>query len=122
METQVLANQLDLILSGKVFFTLVSAKTGQRFKYRVTSAERGGWFVSLLEGEDFWKNYRYIGFIPQATRTFHTTKGSTLPATAPPVAGFEWTFKRLIAGQPIDGVEIWHAVKSKRAAERKAAA
>jgi len=105
---------LTFMLAGKSFFTLRSTKTGTRYTYRVMQAERGGWFVSLLNGPDNWNNYQYIGFIGQQDRKFRTTGKSTLPATAEPVRAFAWTFGRLVAGQLIDGCEVWHAGKCGR--------
>src|SRR5262245_12280531 len=70
----------QFVPGGKAYFTLRSIKTGTRFTYRVTAAEKGGWFVSLLQGPDNWSNYKYMGFIGQRDRAFRLTAKSTVTA------------------------------------------
>lgn len=102
------------ITGGKAYFTLRSAKTGARFTYRVAAAERGGFFVSLLNGPDNWANYRYIGLIGANDKRFRLTAKSAASGDASSVKAFMWTWNRLAAGQSIDGVEIWHEGKCGR--------
>jgi len=70
------------MLGGKAYFTLRSTRTGTRFTYRIQASDRGGWFVSLLDGPDNWSNYRYMGFIGQSDRRFRVTAKSAVAATA----------------------------------------
>lgn len=108
------SDPLAFVTGGKAFFTLRSVKTGVRYTYRVTQNEKGGWFVSLLDGPDNWSNYKYIGFIGQSDRRFRVTAKSTLPATSTPVRAFTWTWERLSSGRSIEGVEVWHEGKCGR--------
>lgn len=105
---------LAFITGGKACFTLRSTKTGVRYTYKVTENEKGGWFVSLLDGPDNYLNYRYLGFIGQSDRRFRTTAKSTFPAASKPVRAFEWTWVRLAAGRSHEGVEIYHEGKCGR--------
>jgi hypothetical protein len=102
------------MLGGKAYFTLRSTKTGTRFTYRVAAADNGGWFVSLLNGPDNWANYQYMGLIGGRDRRFRLTAKSKMGADASSVRAFEWTWQRLSAGRPIDGVEVWHEGKCGR--------
>lgn len=55
------------ILAGNAYFTAESQKTGERFTFRVSKAERGEvWFVAVLTGPDNLQDYSYLGIIRQA--------------------------------------------------------
>lgn len=108
------SNPASFVTGGKAFFTLRSVKTGTRFTYKVTANEEGtSYFVSLLNGPDNWTNYMYLGLIGK-DRSFRLTAKSNATADALSVKAFDWTWKRLSAGQSIDGVEIWHEGKCGR--------
>ncbi len=53
------------VFGGNSIFTLESAKTGNRFTYRVKKAEdrKGLYFVSVLKGRDNETDYAYVGIL-----------------------------------------------------------
>ena len=106
------------VQGGNAYFTLRSVKTGTRYTYRVAQAKDGSmFFVSLLAGPDNWENYRYMGIISR-DRQFRTTAKSQYKADSTPVKAFAWTWERISAGRPIDGVELWHEGKCGRCGRR----
>lgn len=95
-------------LAGDAVFTIRSAKTGQRFTYRVRAAEKPGiasHFVEVLTGPDNTASYEYLGFItplvPSGTqrpgrgaRFVHGHK-SRIGPDAPSAKAFAWCWERL---------------------------
>jgi len=95
------------ILSGRSRFRLRSCRTGQTFEYKVTAADRGGWFVNLQDGEvDGWAGCRYMGFIGQ-NRVFRLTARSNYDAAHAGVLAFAYAWGHIAADQPLTGkVEV----------------
>ena len=114
------AEALKFILAGNATFTLVSQKTGTRYTYRVRQpkGDNSGKirFVSLLTGPDNEADYTYLGIVRLGidNAVFSLTAKSKLPISAPPVAAFQWTLKKLILGQEPPNLEIYHAGKCGR--------
>jgi hypothetical protein len=60
---------LRFIFGGNATFTIRSAKTGDRFTYKIRQPEIGKpFFVSVLAGQNNETDFDYIGFVPTATR------------------------------------------------------
>jgi hypothetical protein len=107
--SQVKADIAKFITAGKATFTVVSVKTGKRFTYEVEEADesnRQRFFVKLLTGRDNERDYTYIGQIKKGQ--FELTKASKLPKESAPVLAFDWTFRKVSAGDEVPGIEVWH--------------
>lgn len=100
------ADAVAFMLAGRARFTLVSPKTGARFTYRVTEAERGnGWFVGLMTSSDNEGGFSYMGMV-RRDGLFHRTAKSRIKDSSPGMRAFVWTLARLRAGEM--PVEFWH--------------
>jgi hypothetical protein len=110
------ATAIKFMLAGNAYFTLRSTKTGTRYTYRVSQAEKNerypdpAWFVSVLTGPENTSDYQYAGLIRagKTATTFAWTQKSKLAYNAPSVEAFRWTFTRLAMGHLPSNVEIWH--------------
>jgi len=108
---------LQFMLAGKATITLVSAKTGTRFTYKVTAAPDGkAHFVSLLGGPDNEADYRYLGRI-SGGETFwagrRTPKPGDVGPEAPSSKAFAWAWRALLGhtgpGREVPPeLHIWH--------------
>lgn len=87
------------ILAGNALFTLKSLRTGKHFTFKVRGVEpQAGtppthWNVSVLNGPDNSRNYKWIGRI--------TTEGSEVflhKAGVPSAQGFNWLWQMLKRG------------------------
>jgi hypothetical protein len=114
----------NFMLAGKAIFTLVSMKTGTRYTYKVTHKAADAkwpekWFVAYLNGPDNWTNYRNFGQIKKGnsgmffSMTAKAVEAGLTPASLP-VAGFEYAFRNINAGQEPKNLEVWHAGKCGR--------
>ena len=96
------------IMGGKATVTLVSAKSGARFTYRITAKDEGRiHFVSLLNGPDNENAYAYFGYI-RGGIFFHGGVKAKVAADAPSAAGFKWAFGQLARNVLPPALEIWH--------------
>jgi hypothetical protein len=111
------AEVIAFMFAGNATFTFRSQKTGTRFTYKVSLAdkrnendpnEKPAFFVNVLSGPDNTSDYTYIGMIHGAT--FGVTKASRHMANAPSVKTFEWaltTFFKNVTTMPAQ-MEVWH--------------
>lgn len=105
---------LKFILAGNASFTLVSAKTGTRYTYKVKKSDKGNiHFVYLLTGPDNESSFTYIGVIRAGTK-FELTKASSMKASALPIKGIEWAVRHLARGEFPCNAELWHEGKCGR--------
>lgn len=88
-------------LAGNATLTVRSARTGQRFTYKVTARSRL-YFVGVLTGADNTRDYRYLGTI--FSNGFRLTAKSKINADAPSAIAFTW----LAQNWESERVEIWH--------------
>jgi hypothetical protein len=108
---------LKYILGGNSYTTLVSDKTGTRFTYRVSLADKKNpsdadvWFVAVLNGPDNWTNYMYIGIIKDGQ--YRWTSKSKIGEDAPSVKAFKFCYGHL-SHHTIVGFEVWHEGKCGR--------
>lgn len=106
----VLENPAQFALAGNATFTLVSLKTGTRFTYRVQVAEDNATmhFVSVLNGPDNTRDYRYFGFIRRGV-FFHGGAKAKIAADAPSVKAFQWFWVNTARSVEMPALEIHHA-------------
>ncbi len=113
------SHMFNLTLAGNAMFTLRSARTGDRYTYKVSRAKDNGksaamtWFVGLLTGPSNESDYNYIGIIrsrdDDAVPAFRTTAKTRNPGSAP-VRGFGWFFRQVTdESKALEQVEFWHA-------------
>ena len=113
---------LAFIRAGKATVTLVSARTGTRFTYRVSAAPDGAdtFFVALLNGPDNTGDYKYLGRI--ARGIFWAGRKVPRPGDigpdSPSSKAFTWAWKHLIRGELPDSLEIWHEGRCGRCARK----
>jgi hypothetical protein len=103
-----LEDVVTFIKAGKARFTLRSAKTQDRFTYRVSLSPDGEvWFVSLMTGPDNEAHYSYMGIINKAGE-FRRTAKSKVEEESSGYKAFAWTWKKLTGGVLPDELEVWH--------------
>jgi hypothetical protein len=113
------ASVVAFVEGGRATFTLVNARTGGRYTYRVERPDGGRlsgprFFVSVLDGPDNTRDYTYIGCVWPEIRdgdnalVFRHGRKSRLAADAVSVLGFEWFWPRRarLAGFP--HVKVYH--------------
>lgn len=98
---------LALILAGNSTFTLVSAKTGERFTYTARAPREAPGashrFISVLDGPDNEADYKYIGMLFSSPELrFRDTKGSKVRTDAPSFRGFAWLTGMLRNGRDLN--------------------
>jgi len=99
------------ILSGKAVVTLVSAKTGTRFSYRITATDdRSAYFVGVLTGPDNTTDYQYLGRIARGIFWLgrKNPKPGDIGKDAPSARAFDWTWRQLAKRQLPEALEVWH--------------
>lgn len=116
------ASVVAFVEGGKATFTLVNARTGGRYTYRVARpdpkpGEREGsargsgsamrFFVSVLDGPDNTRDYAYIGCV-YADGAFRHGRKSRLAPGAVAVLGFEWFWRRRDRLAEYPHVEVHH--------------
>lgn len=88
------------ILAGNATFTIVSAKTGTRFTYKIRAKNvavgRTLYFVSVLTGSDNENDFTFLGTIFDGKDFRHSTK-SHISQDAPSARAFAWCFGRILA-------------------------
>ncbi len=89
------------ILAGNARVTLVSAKTGTRFTYRVVRPEaEGPFFVSLLNGSDNERDYVFLGTIFVNANTpavFRHGTRSRIGPDAPSSRALAWAWNQYLS-------------------------
>jgi hypothetical protein len=126
------ATALRFMLAGHARITLVSAKTGQRFTFRISKprdAQRGvpaPLFVALLRGPDNGSDFQFLGTIfhdrrySRGTRDgsayvierpFVLGKKSRIAANAPSALAFVFAWKHIERAALPPDCEVWHEGK-----------
>ena len=96
-------------LAGKARITLVSARTGQRFTYRIALGKADGspHFVALLTGSDNDSDFQFLGTIfPDGG--YRHGKRSRIGQDAPSAKAFAWAWSYLMTGRIPANLEVWH--------------
>lgn len=108
------AEVIAFMLAGNAIFTYRSQKTGTRFTYKVSEADKKNptdapsFFVSLLAGPDNMSDYTYLGMIKEGK--FFATKASRHMEKAPSFVTFQWaltSFYKSVMTMPAN-LEVWH--------------
>ena len=111
------AEVLAFMLAGNATFTYRSLRTGTRFTYKVTLADKRNpedkneapaWFVAVLAGPDNTADYTYLGMIK--AMTFFATAKSKHMAESASFKTFKWalaTFAQNVNVMPSQ-MEVWH--------------
>jgi hypothetical protein len=108
------------MFSGAAIFTLRSMKTGIRYTYRVSEADKKNpsdetvYFVGLLTGTDNMNDYTYMGMVRGGK--FRLTKASKMNMQSVPVVTFDWTLTKLNQRATFNNLEFWHAGRCGRCA------
>jgi len=103
------------MLAGDATITVVSARTGTRFTYRIAAKKNvkegddSVHFVSLLNGPENTRDYMFLGTI-FAEERFRHGKKSPISPEAPSAQAFNWLWQNLDS----DRVEVWHSGKCGR--------
>ena len=102
----------QFMLGGNATITIVSAKTGTRFTYKIQANDAGDvHFISLLNGPDNEKDYRYLGRLDAQGRLWIGRKVPKPYDISPDAKGalaFAYAWGRVSAGLMRDSLEIWH--------------
>jgi hypothetical protein len=101
------ADALRFAMAGNARLTLVSAKTGERFTYRVRQRDGKPHFVSVMRGSDNAADYKFIGTV-FADRGYVPSRRSSFDWQSPPQQAFGWFWRRLAAGRISPLLEVWH--------------
>lgn len=96
------------ILAGNATVTLVSAKTGARFTYKIQHPEdKTPHFIRVLTGADNENDYAFLGSIFSESTYVHGRR-SSIGEDAPSARAWAWFWSRLTSGGDLSDVEIWH--------------
>lgn len=99
------------ILAGNATFTIVSAKTGTRFTYKVRAKEVEGGrtlhFVSVLTGADNENDFTFLGTVFDGTTFRHSPK-SRIGQDAPSAKAFAWAFGRILTDALGEAASVHH--------------
>src|SRR5271170_3081265 len=91
---------VQFILAGRARFTIVSARTGARFTYRVVQpTENGPHFVKVLTGSDNETSYSFLGTIFEGKTYRYSTRKSTIGEKAPSAIAWAWIWSNLQTGE-----------------------
>lgn len=105
------------ILAGNATFTIVSAKTGTRFTYKIRAKEIDGGrtlhFVSVLTGADNESDFTFLGTIFEG-REFKHSKRSRIGSDAPSARAFVWSFNRIMSNSLNNEASVHHEGKCGR--------
>lgn len=99
-------------LAGKATLTFESHKSGDHFTYQINKADDASnllYFVGLLTGPNNETDFTYIGILSDRNGyALKLTKKSKLPATAKPVAAFNWVWNDVLANREPRCVTVHH--------------
>jgi uncharacterized protein DUF6011 len=115
------ADALAYMTAGKAFVTLVSAKSGARFTFRISgSADGTCYFVGLLSGPDNDTDYQYLGRISRGVFWLgrKTPRPGDIGRDAPSAKAFDWSWRAIARGVLPAELEIWHEGRCGRCARR----
>jgi hypothetical protein len=102
------------VLGGNAKFTLVSAKTGTRYTFKVrANDDRSAFFVSSLYGPDNEADYAYLGMLFDGGAKFVVTKKSRFTYDSPQARAFGYLWSQLPEGlldfeELPEQLEFWH--------------
>lgn len=109
----------EFALAGSARLTLVSARTGVRFTYRLRA--KGGpenllgpWFVGVLTGPDNESHFEFLGTVFLQETEYRHGRRSRIGSEAPSAVAFRWFWGLLLGlhgpGQDAlpDSLEVWH--------------
>jgi hypothetical protein len=113
------ADALNFILGGNATTTFRSARTGDRYTFRVTASDDGKvHFVKVLTGADNESDYSFIGTIfpgnDGVAPVFRHSHKSKVGQGAPSVLAFRWAFNYLAEQAGREGavlhqhLEVYH--------------
>ena len=109
---------VQFILAGRARFTVVSAKTGARFTYRVVQpTETSPHFVKVMTGSDNETSYSFLGTIFQG-KTYRRSAKSQIDEKAPSAVAWAWIWSKLVDGKLPESCEVWHEGRCGNAADR----
>lgn len=108
------------MLAGKAHVTFQSRKTGTRFTYRITLADRRPdmprlHFVAVLTAPD---HYEYLGTVYQHIRAYSHGRKSRIDREAPSAIAFTWVWSRLAAGEMHPKLAVYHEGRCGRCGRR----
>lgn len=113
------ADLLKFVLAGKAVFTVVSPRTEARYTFKVSRKEIDGgkvlYFAKVLTGPDNTSDYTFLGTLFEG-RDYRRSSKSTIGASAPSAVAFAWLIKRLVTGQSLQGVRVYHEGRCGRCA------
>lgn len=104
----------NFVLGGKALFTLVSAKTGTRYTFKVrANDDRSAYFVSSLYGPDNESDYAYLGMLFDGGAKFVVTKKSRFTVDSSQAKAFAYLWHQLPEGlfnfeELPEQLEFWH--------------
>lgn len=118
----------EYVLAGKAVLTLVSAKTGTRFTYRVKRALEGNrpqprLYVAVLTGPDNVGHYEFLGTLfeeerPWPARYRHGHRSRIAP-DAPSARAWAWFWEALTRAPSLPSdLEVWHEGRCGRCGRR----
>jgi hypothetical protein len=100
----------DFILAGNSITTVRNETTGNRYTYKITKSKNAltplTWWVSVLNGTDNSKDYRFMGFIKDGSFT-HSLKGG-VGKEATSVKGFAWVWNKLVTNSVPEHFKFYH--------------
>lgn len=102
------------ILGGNSTFTVRSLRSQVRFTFRVRKPkEDSPHFVSVMTGRDNESDYTFLGTIFNESHYQHGRRSSIDPVDVSAIAA-RWVCAKVLAGQQLNNVEIWHEGKCAR--------
>ena len=100
---------IQFILAGRARLTIVSARTGARFTYRVVQpTETSPHFVKVLTGSDNETAYTFLGTIFEGKTYRHSSRKSPISPEAPSALAWGWLWEMLMNGKLPASCEVWH--------------
>jgi hypothetical protein len=99
------------MFAGNATLTLRSAKTGQRFTYKVQEDEKDPalFWVKVLVGPDNWTNYKSLGRIKAGE--YIRNRNSGIGEDAPSARAFAWFAGNLLRNVVREELEVYHEGK-----------
>jgi len=110
---------MGFMFAGKATMTLASNKTGNRFTYKITEADKKSpndkpmFFVSALTGSDNENGFSYLGIIKEyndgkVNFSFAKPEKAKIKADAPSAKAFQWAISNILNMRKPDSLDVWH--------------
>ena len=118
-------NAMRFVTGGNATLTARSAKTSNRFTFKVSAPkdkttgkreETAKRFVSVMIGSDNENDFTYLGMVSE-DGSFRATRATTNPGGMA-FKAFDWVWKRLRAGNLPESLELWHEGKCARCGKK----